>query len=217
MNRLTDLLTNFGMSVLLHSLLVLGVVGFWTLRSPELRPMFQDGDVSLAVTFVTAVDDDSSTWSVERKALSGGRETTDPPAPTEALATFLRPPEQASQRREGEALAQEVRQMPDSAAEPPPEVLRQGVSGAVRMQSEIRPYYPLGARLRGEEGAVTVRVWVNDSGRALRCEVARSSGYPLLDEAAVDAARRARYVSTRPGTWRAEVETTLTFRFRLEE
>ena len=107
--------------------------------------------------------------------------------------------------------------MPDSAAEPSPEVLRQGVSGAMRMQSEIRPYYPLGARLRGEEGAVTVRVWVNDSGRALRCEVACSSGYPLLDEAAVDAARRARYVSTRPGTWRAEVETTLTFRFRLTE
>jgi len=69
------------MSVLLHGLLVLGVVWFWTLRPPDLRPMFQDGDVSLAVTFVTAVDDDSSTWSVERKALSGGRETTDPPSP----------------------------------------------------------------------------------------------------------------------------------------
>ena len=68
MNRWTDLLTSFGMSVLLHGLLVLGVVGFWTLRSPALRPMFQDGDVSLAVTFVTVADDDSSTWSVERKA-----------------------------------------------------------------------------------------------------------------------------------------------------
>jgi TonB family protein len=95
--------------------------------------------------------------------------------------------------------------------------LRQGVNGVVRMQSEIRPYYPLGARVRGEEGAVTVRVWVNSSGRARRCEVARSSGYPALDEAAVDAARRARYVSTRPGTWHAEAETTLTFRFRLTE
>jgi len=169
--------------------------------------MFQDGDVSLAVTFVTAVDDDSSTWSVERKALSGGRETTDPPSPERSR---LREARFGGRRKVGG-------QATDSAAEPPPEVLRQGVSGAVRMQSEIRPYYPLGARLRGEEGAVTVRVWVNDSGRALRCEVARSSGYPLLDEAAVDAARRARYVSTRPGTWRAEVETTLTFRFRLEE
>ena len=103
------------------------------------------------------------------------------------------------------------------SAQPSANMLRQGVSDDIRIKSEIRPYYPMGARLRGEEGAVTVRVWVNDSGRALRCEVACSSGYPLLDEAAVDAARRARYVSTRPGTWRAEVETTLTFRFRLEE
>ncbi|MBU0716129.1 MAG: TonB family protein [Verrucomicrobia bacterium] len=47
--------------------------------------------------------------------------------------------------------------------------------------------------------------------------MARSSGYPALDEAAMDAARRARYVSMRPGAWRAETETTLTFRFKLTE
>ena len=87
----------------------------------------------------------------------------------------------------------------------------------MRRKSEIRPYYPLGARLRGEEGAVTVRVWVKPSGRVSRSEVIRSSGFPALDEAAVDAARRARYVSTRPGAWSAEAETTMTFRFRLAE
>ncbi|MFH1969177.1 MAG: hypothetical protein ABIJ53_02535 [Verrucomicrobiota bacterium] len=42
------------MSTLLHGLLVLGAVWFWTLRSPEIQPMFQRGDVSLAVTFVAA-------------------------------------------------------------------------------------------------------------------------------------------------------------------
>ncbi|MFH1969176.1 MAG: TonB family protein [Verrucomicrobiota bacterium] len=47
--------------------------------------------------------------------------------------------------------------------------------------------------------AKKVRVWVNSSGRARRCEVARSSGFPALDKAALDAARCARYVSTRPG------------------
>jgi TonB family protein len=263
MNRWTDLLASFGIATLLHGLLVLGAVWFWTLRPPELRPIFQDGDVSLAVTFVAAARDGGQTTDNRRQRTDGGQQAPDigsrKPGTTDILtdpetempedrrqttrdawqATDLsrvaRDDRRQTTEEEGEdqdmldaetaapvsaqasANAPEDGRQTDSAAEPSSDTLRQGVSGAVRMQSEIRPYYPLGARLRGEEGAVTVRVWVKPSGRARRCEVAHSSGYPALDEAAVDAARRARYVSTRLGAWRAEVETTLTFQFRLTE
>ncbi|MCX6992368.1 MAG: energy transducer TonB [Kiritimatiellaeota bacterium] len=253
MNRWTDLLASFGLALLLHGLLVLGAVWFWTLRPPELRPVFQGGDVSLAVTFV-AVADKGQTTEDRRQPEEDARRQTPDDGPKRMTATATEPPPEEAEDHDmldaqtvvavsakasanapeddlptakaGRQLEEDAgRQTPDASlkqtpatiAEPPSDALRQGVSGAVRMQSEIRPYYPLGARLRGEEGAVTVRVWVQPSGRARRCEVARSSGYPVLDESAVDAARRARYVSTRPGAWRTEAETTLTFRFRLTE
>jgi|GEM_PF-1147202 len=261
MNRLADLLVSFNLALLLHGVLALGAVWFWTLRPPELRPVFQGGDISLAVTFVAvpaptetdfAKAGAASAEQVRRQAADSGNrklETaeilTDPETemPDDSLPADLSAEAPTSWRvgAKGEAPGtKEERQAPDSITEPLPEenedrnmhdaetaapasaqasadAFRQGVSGSVRMKSEIRPYYPLGARLRGEEGAVTLRVWVNDSGRARRCEVVRSSGYPALDQSAVDAARRARYVSTQPGAWRAETETTLTFRFKLTE
>ena len=231
MNRLTDFLVGFSLALLLHGMLALGAVWFWTLRPPELRPMFQGGDVSLAVTFVAAADRPAPRRSGEQALDIGNRKPvttailTDPAKEMAEDGQQIADDGRQMMDEEGEdqdmldaeTAAPAGQQPPDSAAEPPPDTFRQGVSGAVRRKSEIRPYYPLGARLRGEEGAVTVRVWVNGSGRARRCEVVRSSGYSALDAAAVDAARRTRYVSTRPGAWRAKVETTLTFRFRLTE
>ena len=224
MNRLADFLIGFSLALVLHGMLALGAVWFWTLRPPELRPMFQDGDVSLAVTFVAAADPHALRRHEEQALDIGSRK----PETTGILTV----PE-TEMAEDGQQIADEGRQMMDEeredqdmldaetaapvSAQPSANVLRQGVSDDIRIKSEIRPYYPLGARLRGEEGAVTVRVRVDSSGRAQWCEVARSSGYSALDKAAVDAARRARYVSTRPGAWRAEVDTTLTFRFRLTE
>jgi TonB family protein len=247
MNRRINSLTSFGVSALLHGLLVLGMIWFWSMRPPDLRPRFQGGDVSLAVTFVVEAEGEASEvlsatsagkWPlaplrgdvVERRAAADnvnrktetaavltdrntempedGSQTPDTRRPTtDSAAETLKDQDIFDQAIKAQALAD----MPEAPADAP----RQGVSVAARMQADIRPYYPIGARLRGEEGIVTVRVWVKPSGHALRCEVARSSGYPVLDQAAMDAARRARYVSTRPGIWRAETETMLTFRFRL--
>jgi protein TonB len=47
------------------------------------------------------------------------------------------------------------------------------------------PTYPAAARRRGQQGQVVVRAEVLADGRAARVEVMRSSGYALLDEAAL--------------------------------
>jgi protein TonB len=83
-------------------------------------------------------------------------------------------------------------------------------------ESEIRPHYPLGARLRGEEGVVAVRVWI-EKGRAVRCEVETASGYPALDEAALTAVRHARFRSVRGSRDVNQSGVTLRFRFQLEK
>ncbi|MDD5678221.1 MAG: TonB family protein [Kiritimatiellae bacterium] len=255
MNRWTDFLVSFGLALLLHGVLVLGAVWFWTLRPSALRPVFQGGDTSLAVTFVAAEADegkparlasgiaDAGGSEIDNQTVDTAEILTDPEADLPEEAPVVAQPnkivaaEPPSEEEEDQDMfdAEAVAPVPAQASAKVPATgpqnanqaskstgapsgaRSQGVSGGVRMQSEIRPYYPLGARLRGEEGAATVRVWVNNSGRARRCEVVRSSGYPALDQAAVDAARRARYVSTQPGAWHAETETTLTFRFRLTE
>ena len=62
------------------------------------------------------------------------------------------------------------------------------------------PIYPSLAKRRGEEGRVLLRVQVSAEGRADRVEVSKTSGSPILDEAAIEAVRRWRFVPARRGS-----------------
>lgn len=57
------------------------------------------------------------------------------------------------------------------------------------------PEYPEGARRRGIEGLVLVRIDVDATGAAAACTLGTSSGNVLLDDAALRAARRWRFQS----------------------
>ena len=59
------------------------------------------------------------------------------------------------------------------------------------------PRYPESARRRQEQGRVMVGVSVATDGTPIDTRVDASSGHPALDEAAMDAVRRWRFV---PGT-----------------
>lgn len=52
------------------------------------------------------------------------------------------------------------------------------------------PIYPALAIQRGWQGTVLLRFSINEVGSVTKVEVARSSGYPILDAAAVNAVRR---------------------------
>lgn len=60
-------------------------------------------------------------------------------------------------------------------------------------QRNAPPEYPAESRRRGEEGIVRLVLRVGPDGRVEAAEVAESSGFPALDRAAVEAARRWRY------------------------
>jgi periplasmic protein TonB len=53
------------------------------------------------------------------------------------------------------------------------------------------PRYPTESRRLGEEGMVLLRVVIDESGRANRIEIQRSSGHSRLDDAALEAVRSA--------------------------
>ena len=53
-----------------------------------------------------------------------------------------------------------------------------------------QPEYPPASRRAGEAGTVTLKVFVLDTGRVGEVQVAKSSGFPKLDEAAVKEVQR---------------------------
>jgi protein TonB len=82
-------------------------------------------------------------------------------------------------------------------------------------QNDIRkPPYPLGSEMRREEGVVVVDFAVDASGRAIDVTVSQSSGYPLLDAAAVKAIKKASFV-VRKGAAVGNDRISQPFRFKL--
>jgi protein TonB len=76
---------------------------------------------------------------------------------------------------------------------PPPPAQPKTVSSGVEYLRPPEPEYPPLSRRMGEEGRVTLRVLVNESGRPTRVDVQKTSGSPRLDEAARQAALRAMF------------------------
>ena len=82
--------------------------------------------------------------------------------------------------------------------------------------SEIRPRYPDAARTLGQEGKVTVRLRVTETGEVESAEIGRSSGIAALDQSAVAATRKARFKPAAQGGTPISSEMELQFEFRLE-
>ncbi|SLN76677.1 energy transducer TonB [Oceanibacterium hippocampi] len=77
-----------------------------------------------------------------------------------------------------------------------------------------RPRYPFIARRNGQEGRVLLRLRVSASGDVSGIEIAATSGFPLLDKAAVEAVRTWRYTpASRAGRpVEARLEVPVVFR-----
>lgn len=95
------------------------------------------------------------------------------------------------------------------------DTLQKGVESGVCPTAAIRPVYPLGSRLRGEEGLVVINVKVNTQGEVEAVSVVESSGYSGLDNAAIKAVKKAKFNAARNDGVPREGEARLTVRFRL--
>ncbi len=76
------------------------------------------------------------------------------------------------------------------------------------------PTYPLAARRRGHEGTVIVRAEIGSDGGCRQAALKKGSGHALLDQAAVAAVRRWRFVPAKRGDTAvtAWVEVPITFK-----
>jgi len=163
-----------------------------------------------------------------RPAPDDGPDTAEPATPTfEAGPTREAghvnvPP--AAEREAGPRPTSDSSPQPDAeskrAPAPPREVperdTRRGVDTGVQIRDLPAPEYPRLSRRLGEEGTVLLSVEVLASGKAGRVEVLEASRYPRLNEAAIAAARRARFRPATRGGRAVAGNVRLPFRFVLE-
>lgn len=79
-----------------------------------------------------------------------------------------------------------------------------------------QPPYPSMSRRLGEEGKVLLKVRVSAQGSALEVAVSKSSGFPRLDAAGVDAVTRWRFVPARRGDEAIESSVVVPITFALD-
>ncbi len=87
----------------------------------------------------------------------------------------------------------------------------------LQAKQRVEPVYPSGARRDGEEGTVRLRVFVNERGQPGEVQVAQSSGFARLDDAAANAVRRWRFQAATDGSWAISAWTQVAITFKLTE
>jgi periplasmic protein TonB len=87
----------------------------------------------------------------------------------------------------------------------------------LRAKQRVEPVYPSAARRDGEEGTVRLRILVDERGRPTDVQVAQSSGFARLDQAAVDAVRRWRFEAATNGTAAISAWTQVAISFKLTD
>ncbi len=151
----------------------------------------------------------SVTRAPVRQSRSGEEDVAARPAVQEAMSEAWSLPTDPATAMAGEGAGDRVVDAtphPVGAAE-----VRARIGEAV----ETHFYYPPLARRRGWEGEVVVAVRVDGDGRLSAIEVVASSGYRVLDSAAVDSLTRLARLPESSGLPAAGIELTVPVRYRL--
>ena len=87
----------------------------------------------------------------------------------------------------------------------------------LKTANRVDPVYPPASRRAGEEGTVRLKVLVDTNGRASNVAVTQSSGFTRLDQAAMDAVRKWRFVAATDGSNKIQAYTQVAVTFKLTE
>ena len=135
-------------------------------------------------------------------------------------------PEPPPEETRAEALAEETPPKEVAPREPEPQPAPSAPQAAPRqarvdappaLKKTIRPDYPRGARMRGEEGDVQLEIAVDARGGVTSVAVVSACPYPELNDAAVKAARKARFMPARQGRRAVPCTARITLTFRLRD
>jgi len=115
----------------------------------------------------------------------------------------------------------EVADIPqDVQAQPSENAIAASANGTpqeLKATQRVEPVYPPTSRRMGEEGIVRLKVLVDERGRPHDVVVQASSGFPRLDQAAVEAVHRWRFEPASDGTHAVSAWSAVAIRFRLQD
>ena len=92
-----------------------------------------------------------------------------------------------------------------------------GTRKPVRPAKAERPPYPQFAREQGWEGTVILRIRVDQLGSVDSVKTQKSSGFPILDESAIQSVKSWRFEPAKDGEFPIPVTVDLPIRFDLDE
>ncbi|WP_454063100.1 TonB family protein [Candidatus Nitrospira salsa] len=85
----------------------------------------------------------------------------------------------------------------------------------IAIRHSVRPVYPRVAKEEGWEGIVLLRVLVHRSGMPGTVTIQKSSGYKILDDAAIEAIRQWRFAPAKDGNFAIEKHVDVPLKFGL--
>ena len=137
-------------------------------------------------------------------------ERAEDPLPPDPAAPKLAEPEPEREQME-------TPNIPPSSPPAPAVAPKQAkIDAPPKPHKTIKPDYPKGARQRGEQGEVILEIRVNTAGIVDRVDIVSSCGFPELNEAAVRAARAARFTPAKSGGSPVASTARLTLSFKLK-
>lgn len=135
-----------------------------------------------------------------------------PPPPTTEPPPFVPPPDfvvDAPAQQSQNAITQTTTQVTPPR---PDRGVRQDPRHPV-----TQPDYPASSKRLEQEGVVGLLLYVGPDGRVQQVQVEKSSGYPALDQAAANEARRWRFIPAEKGGQPVADWYRISVRFRLED
>ena len=217
-------------SVAVHGLVAVGIVSYMK---------YAPGPTAVATLDLSSVDlsfaeDEDETAAVSptmpampeveppkpREEKPPEAERSEDPLPPDPTAPKLAEPEPEHEKMETPELKPEPEKpkVEHPPAEPVPAVApkQAKIDAPPKPRKTIRPDYPKGARQRGEQGDVVLEIRVNAAGIVDRVDIVSPSGFSELDEAAVRAARAARFTPAKSGGSSVASTARLTLTFKLK-
>ena len=88
---------------------------------------------------------------------------------------------------------------------------------SLKVSRRVDPSYPPAARRAGEEGSVQLRILVDERGLPGEVQIVKSSGFARLDQAAIEAVRRWRFIAATNGSQAVAAWTQVSITFRLTD
>ncbi|HEX5707818.1 MAG TPA: VWA domain-containing protein [Pyrinomonadaceae bacterium] len=173
----------------------------------NVNPTAEASETSSASNAPSTANASPSASSSERQpAQSASNDSTKPAAPTRPLSVVSEPV-----RERTDATPQKSAPTKASASSQAP------VSGGIlngRAVSLPKPVYPSSAKSVGAKGTVTVEILIDEQGKVVRARAV--SGHPLLQQAAVAAARQARFSPAMLSGQPVQVAGTLNYNFIIQ-